>query len=188
MGDLLNRLPDGGGWTVLAVIIIVIFGPVSLFSRATVQEKFGGIGLLARWVRAGRRRAIEEAAATESVTVAMLNKQIETFNEALSTQEMRHTDDVARINRRFGEFQAEAERRERDSKRRELRLSGQLESAMDYISWSTSWARAVLLWAAEMGHTLPPPEWKTFPEWLRDTHDQTQRFDDDIVDDGSVPD
>lgn len=187
MSELLNRLPDGGGWTVLAVVAIIIFGPVSLFSRATIQEKFGGLGLLARWVRAGRRRAIEEAAATESVTVAMLNQQIATFNEALSTQEKRHADDVARINRRFGQFQEEAERRERDSKRRELRLAGQLENAMDYISWSTSWARAVLLWAAEKGYILPPPEWKTFPEWLRDTRDQTLHLD-DIVDDGSIPD
>lgn len=158
MNEIVERLPEGGGWTVLAVVVLLVLGPIGLFSRETAQEKFGAFGLLSQWVRSRRRRAIEEAAATEAVTVAMLNSQIKTINEAFERQERQHRQDIGALSRRFDKYREDAERRE-------VRLTVQLETAMDYISWTSSWARSVLMWAAQNGHTLPPPAWKTFRQW-----------------------
>ena len=162
MSELMERLPEGGGWTVLAVIVLLVLGPISLFSKETAQSKFGALGAAARWVRSRRRRAIEEAAATEAVTVSMLNSQIKTINEAFERQDAAHRKDVAALSRRFERYREESERRE-------MRLAIQLEIAMDYIAWASSWARTIVMWAAQNGYTLPPPEWQTFRQW-QDEH------------------
>lgn len=39
-----------------------------------------------------------------------------------------------------------------------------------YIQYATSMWRGVELWAARNGHELPPPPFKTFPEWQASHH------------------
>lgn len=46
-----------------------------------------------------------------------------------------------------------------------IRLQGETDCQHRYIIWVTSILRNIEIWAADQGHTLPPPEFKTYTEW-----------------------
>lgn len=163
MDDLLGALPKGGGWSILAVFLILVFGAPAVFSRESLQNKFGGIRLITSWWNRREAAAIEQEAELERVVESTLRGQMVALRRTVDEQ---REDYQAQI----GELRASFERREAEWRTREVVLQDQVSQQVDYIGWVANWARQVHLWAKENGHTLPPPLWMPYHIYTSSVH------------------
>ena len=163
MDELLGVLPKGGGWSILAVFLILVFGAPAVFSRESLQNKFGGIRIITSWWNRREAAAIEQEAELERVVESTLRGQMEALRRTVDEQ---RKDYQAQI----GELRASFEQRERAWRTREVVLQDQVSQQVDYIGWVTSWARQVNLWAQENGHTLPSPPWVSYHLYSPNVH------------------
>ena len=74
---LLENVP--GGW-ILAIILLLVFGPPAIFSK-TAAEKFGAFGALARWWRNRPLVRIEQREKEVSAEVTVLERRVKTLEE-----------------------------------------------------------------------------------------------------------
>ena len=153
MDELLEVLPKTPGWSIIAVLVMLIFSPIAIFSRESA-EKLWVIGRLVTWFRTRQERSIDRERALEEVTVRHLKGRIESLDSQL--EEVR------------ADFDAERE----DARERESRIRAECEEAKGYIVYSTSWAHRVILMHAEHGWKPPIPRWFPFDEWLSDYRDR----------------
>ena len=155
MEELLETLPKTPGWSIIAVLIMLIFSPIAIFSRESA-EKLWIIGRLVTWFRTRQERSIDRERALEEATVRHLKGRIESLDSQL--------DEVR------SDFDEERE----DARRRESAIRAEFEEAKGYIVYSTSWAHRVILMHAEHGWKPPIPHWSPFEEWLRDRRDRRE--------------
>ena len=148
MTEIVALIPKDGAWVILIVVVLLVLGPVSIFSKNTILEKFSGLGVIVRWVRNRHLRAVEMQKQQESVTVAMLEDQIAAVRKGMTEQQANHDGDMEAMRQRLD-----------DSEKREANM-------LEYVLWTTHWARNIIVWAAEHGHELPPPAWKSYRDWL----------------------
>ena len=152
MSDFLSMIPQSPGWSILAVLVVLIFGPLAVFSRES-SEKLWVIGRLVTWFRSRQERSIERERVLEDATVRNLKWRIQSLDEQL--------DDMR------SDFEAERE----DSRRRESRIRQEFTEAKEYIVWSADWAHRVLVMHAQHGWKPPIPRWLSFDEWSRERGD-----------------
>lgn len=163
MDDLLGTLPKGGGWSILAVFLILVFGAPAVFSRESLQDKFGGIRLITSWWNRREAAAIEQEAERERVVESTLRGQMDSLRRAVDEQREDYQSQI-------GALRASFEQREREWRTREGVLQDQVSQQVDYIGWVANWARRVTLWAKENGHTLPPPLWVPYHVYASSVH------------------
>lgn len=163
MDDLLGALPKGGGWSIVAVFLILVFGAPAVFSRESLQNKFGGIRLITSWWNRREAAAIEQEAELERVVESTLRGQMEALRRAVDEQRKDYQSQISALRASF-------EQREGEWRAREVILQDQVSQQVDYIGWVTNWARQVNLWAKENGHTLPPPIWTPYHIYTSNVH------------------
>lgn len=149
MNDFLSTIPQSPGWSIIAVLVVLIFGPLAVFSRES-SEKLWVIGRLVSWFRTRQERSIERERTLEDATVRNLKWRIQSLNEQLN--DMR------------SDFDAERE----DARKRESRIRAEFADAKEYILYATSWAHQVLTMHAQHGWQPAIPPLKTFERWLTD--------------------
>lgn len=163
-----EQLPHDGAWTIVAVLVGLIFGAPAVLSSKTVREKLSGLALLpglrSRW----RREALEESSAWESAAVDALTARIKTIQQSAAEEQ-------AWRQRKIDTLRAELDELEESSRRREEALQAELAEALEFIRVATGWARGVLLWAEEKGVELPPPPWKGFFQWKEEQSQESSR-------------
>ena len=84
---LLESVP--GGW-ILAIILLLVFGPPAIFSK-TAAEKFGAFGALARWWRDRPLARIEQKEKEVSAEVAVLERRVKTLEDHIKTLQAEQT-------------------------------------------------------------------------------------------------
>lgn len=139
----MQNLPDFGvdtPWAFLALLVTAIFGTPAILS-AKMADKFGLLGVVARWWQRRKKAALDEA-------------------EALR---QRHVDDLMHEIRRVDQARKDDARR-LEGEIEQLRASDRQKH--EYIVWITSVMRGIEVWAADRGLTLPPPPFMTLTEWL----------------------
>ena len=134
---------DPDPWQIFVGVLILILGPTALLSEKVVKEKFGAVGAFVRWVRGTRQKKME---VRQSVT----ERQIRELQA-----EIRRVDNARKSDRARTRGQIQALERKTDQQHR-------------YILWVTDIFRRIEIWAAERGHTLPPPPFMTFTEWIKE--------------------
>ena len=82
MEELLETLPKTPGWSIIAVLIMLIFSPIAIFSRESA-EKLWIIGRLVTWFRTRQERSIDRERALEEATVRHLKGRIESLDSQL---------------------------------------------------------------------------------------------------------
>lgn len=151
-------IPRDSSGSLLFLLAALVFGGPAILSSTTVREKLSGLLLLPRARARWQREALEEDAAKESAAVDALTARIRTIQESAAEEQ-------AWRQKKIDALRGELEQLERTSAAQQQRLHDDLEEAMAYIQFSTSWARGIALWAEEHGYQLPPPPWKSFSQW-----------------------
>lgn len=161
--DSLDALPDGGAWTVVALLLALVIGPYAVMSREGA-EKFWVIGRVVRWVRNRKLREIEENSTLADMTLKA------------------HSDDRARWSLQMQELREEydSDRKrliaQSDEDRKHFRveiteLEARSREYWAYIVYATDHSRQVTLLAAKHGWDPPPPRLLSFGEWSRKYED-----------------
>lgn len=138
------------GGFVLSVLLLV-FGPAAILSEKTA-EKFGLLGVAARWFRNAKKRAIEKDQELQNLRVQSLIAEIEELDRSTRF----------RIDRLATELETISERE---------------AEATAYIVYAAEYYRRVDIWAAENGLLLPPPPLQSFRQW-RLAREREHRQDD----------
>lgn len=144
MNEVLDSVGSGGAWSIFLVIFTVIWGAPAILSRQGA-EKLWLLGRVARWVASRQERSVEKERRLKAETTEALRADIEALREDLEEEKKR-------------------------SELREDRLQTDIDTQMGYIEWQTSWARDVILMAAEHGWQPPLSKWVSFTEWRTRTH------------------
>lgn len=144
---LLPQLTSSTAGTFLAWILVLFFGPMAILSEKTA-DRFGLLGVIARWFRDAKKRAIMKDQELSELQVQTLRAEIAEVDQV----------NKARIERANAEIEKCALEIER--------LSAVEMEQHDYIVWVTQLARSWEVWAAAQGLELPPPPFVTFKEWL----------------------
>lgn len=156
-GEPIEIAVDGWGGTVVAFFVALAVGP---FIPALLKALFGSDhrGLLNSWDEwrdARARRDAERQQADRDAAVEALQATIATLEGAVTDYAERVEalqDNLATANAAQAEAEAELQRT--------------VHHQQGYIAMVTRWARRVILWAEENGHTLPKPDWQPYFEWL----------------------
>lgn len=151
MEELLETLPKTPGWSIIAVLIMLIFSPIAIFSRESA-EKMWVIGRLVTWFRTRQERSIDRERALEEATVRHLKGRI----RLLDTQ--------------LGEMRADFDEERRDARRREDDIRADFRAAQEYIIYATGWAHHVLSEHARHGWQPPLPPLLSFDDWQDNHH------------------
>ena len=125
MSELLDAIGHGGAWSIFLVIFFIIWGAPAVLSRQGA-EKLWLVGKVARWVTSRQERSVERERRLKAETTSSLRADIQALREDLDEEKAR-------------------------SELREDRLQATIDTQMGYIEWETSWARDVILMAAEHG-------------------------------------
>lgn len=149
---LLEKVP--GGW-VLAIILLLVFGPPAIFSK-TAAEKFGAFGALARWWRNRPLQKIEQNEKQVTAEVAVLDRRVKLLEEHIEriqtqqSEERRKWQASAAEDRKAWQAAMDEAEREIEEVRRGLRTRD--TSVFALYDWSIR-ARVAALTG---GVTLPP--------------------------------
>lgn len=138
--EILGYLPKGGAMTILVVLVILTWGPMAIFSKASA-EKLWLLGRFVRFVNSRKERAIERETRLESQTARSLREEIAGIR-----------DDLER------------------SRLAVEKLEQKVETQTEYLGFVYEWSREVRLMAKEYGWHPPLPEWVTMKTWLARTH------------------
>lgn len=156
---------------VWVVVIVVLLGAAGTFSKAMAEVK-GPLGAAARWwgsrqIRAVQKRKTLDQTINEAVEARVTTrmKPVTADLEDLREQLDRLRDDLGR--------ERDDRRKERETMKRdhdhELAKNRERERQQHkYNVYVTAIVRDYEIWAADMGLELPPPAFRTYPEWLAD--------------------
>lgn len=140
--EWLEFFTDPDPWQVFVGILVLIIGPTALLSEAVFKEKFGAIGAAWRWFRGTRKQKIEERqSATE--------RELSDLRREINRVDTKRKEDRGRTDKQIHYLEEKIDRQHR------------------YILWVTDIFRKIEIWAAEKGHKLPPPPFKTYSEWTK---------------------
>lgn len=145
MDQVLGLIPKDGAWSILAVLLLLIFGSQQIFSEEGAK-KFWLFGRLARRVESRKKRSIEREAEIERTRADYLEGLIRDLRTDLDDERVRSRESEARMRR-------------------------DLDAAWGYVSWTTEWSRQVIQMAAQHGWRPPLPRWFSPDEWRRDRRD-----------------
>lgn len=120
---------------IIAVVLVLIFGPPAILSE-TAAKRLGGLGVLARWWKERKRRAVEVDRAARASEIEDLRREVARLSERLD----RLRDEVVATQRSEADQHA-------------------------YIVFVTGQWRKLEVWAAEGGHNLPLVL-PSYAEWL----------------------
>lgn len=151
MSELLDAIGHGGAWSIFLVIFFIIWGAPAVLSRHGA-EKLWLVGKVARWVTSRQERSVERERRLKAETTSSLRADIQALRGDLDEEKAR-------------------------SELREDRLQATIDTQMGYIEWETSWARDVILMAAEHGWRPPLPKWFSFTEWRNRARPEVQHPD-----------
>ena len=143
----LALIPTDGAWSILAVLLLLIFGSQQVFSEEGAK-RFWVFGRIARRVESRKKRAIEREADVERTRADYLERLIRDLRTDLDDERVR-------------------------SREAEVRLRRDLDDAWGYVAWATDWSRRVVQMAAEHDWRPPLPRWFSPDEWRRDRRDPT---------------
>lgn len=146
MGAVTDSLPNTPGWSIIAVLVALIFGPMAIFSRES-SEKLWILGRFVSWLRTRQERSIDHERALEEATVRHLKGRI----RLLDTQ--------------LGEMRADFDEERRDARKREDNIRSDFRAAQEYIIYATGWAHHVLSEHARHGWHPPLPPLLSFDDW-----------------------
>ncbi|OFT91396.1 hypothetical protein [Corynebacterium sp. HMSC28B08] len=146
MNELIDAFPKTPGWSIVLVLVLLIFGPAAIFSRESA-EKLWIIGRAVAWLRTRQQRSIDRERALEEATVRHLKGRI------------------ASLDSQMGEMRADFDEERKDARKRETAIREEFNEAKDYIVWATGWAHQVLTMHASHGWKPPIPPWMTFEQW-----------------------
>lgn len=132
--------------TFLVWVLVLFFGPMAILSEKTA-EKFGLLGVAARWFRDAKKRAIKKDEELSELKVSQLREEIAEVDRSAKAQ-------ISRANKQIEKLAHEVDR-----------LSEVEIKQHSYIVWVTKLFRDLEVWAASKGLTLPPPPFMTFTEW-----------------------
>ncbi|WP_426727163.1 hypothetical protein ACEN2A_01940 [Corynebacterium auriscanis] len=153
MNDLIDAFPKTPGWSIVLVLVLLIFGPAAIFSRESA-EKLWIIGRVAAWLRTRQQRSIDRERALEEATVRHLKGRI------------------ASLDSQMGEMRADFDEERQNSRKRETQIRAEFTEAKEYIIWATGWAHQVLTMHASHGWKPPIPPWMTFEQWQQHKGDR----------------
>lgn len=159
MEQLIDALPKGGAWSIIAVLLVLIFGSQQIFSEQGAK-KFWLFGRIAHRIETRKKRGIERELEIENTRADALEAMIRDLRSDLDTEREYSQRMVAQLRT---EIDAERSR----SRETERRLEAELSEALDYIRWTTAWAREVIRMAATHGWAPPLQPWVSFTEWRR---------------------
>ena len=151
MDEIVRLLPQGGAWTILIVVLLLIFGPLQIFSKEGA-EKLWLIGRISRWITQRQERSVERERQIKRSTVEDLRADLAALRADLDAE------------------QARSQKREEESRKREDMLQALLNESRAYIVYLTAWAREAQRMAAEYGWHPPMKRLKN-PEEHRDDPD-----------------
>lgn len=155
--ELIHLLPSGAGWTILAIFLILVFGPMSIFSRESAK-KLWLIGRLVSWFQERRRRAIDAEAEVEKVRAAYIQDQVTSLRLAMDNDRRWYAGEIDTLRK---DLAAEREAR-RES---ENRLKKVIDQWQEYADYTAAWARNVLEKHRLYGWKPPLEPQKSFAEW-----------------------
>lgn len=147
MEQVLALIPKDGAWSILAVLLLLIFGSQQIFSEEGAK-RFWVFGRIARRVESRKKRAIEREADVEHTRADYLERLIRDLRTDLDDERVRSRESEARLRR-------------------------DLDAAWGYVAWTTEWSRQVVQMAAQHGWRPPLPAWLSPDEWRRDRRDPT---------------
>ncbi|RAV34938.1 hypothetical protein [Corynebacterium heidelbergense] len=139
MDPIIALLPKGGGWSVVAVLLMLTFGSQQIFSKEGAG-RFWLFGRIADKIAHRKEHAIEREATIERTRSDYLERMIGDIRRDLDDE------------------------RER-SRCAEKQLRSDLDDAWGYVRYATDWSRAVLQMSVEHGWRPPLPEWLTPDQW-----------------------
>lgn len=139
MEQVLALIPKDGAWSILAVLLLLMFGSQQIFSEEGAK-KFWVFGRLARRIESRKKRSIEREAEIELARADYLEGLIRDLRRDLDDERVR-------------------------SREAESRLRRDLDAAWGYVAWTTEWSRQVVQMAAEYGWKPPLPAWLSPDEW-----------------------
>ena len=142
----MDAFPKTPGWSIVLVLVLLIFGPAAIFSRESA-EKLWIIGRAVAWLRTRQQRSIDRERALEEATVRHLKGRI------------------ASLDSQMGEMRADFDEERKDARKRETAIREEFNEAKDYIVWATGWAHNVLTMHSFHGWKPPIPPWMTFEQW-----------------------
>ena len=158
MDDLIALLKDvPGGW-LLAIFLLLVFGPLAVLSK-TAAEKFGLFGVIARWWRNRPLERIEQQDRQVAAEVAVLERRVKVLEDHIKTLQAEQTKErkeylaAAAEDRRQWREALDAAEREISDVRQGLRARD--KSVLALYDWSIQ-ARAGAL--AGGVHLPPIPE------------------------------
>lgn len=149
--DFMEVLPSDGAWPVLAVLLLLVFGPVAVLSQKG-SERFWIIGRLAKWVKDRKVREIRESSSLAEATMAA------------------HEEDRKRWRHQMKEVRDEMEM-DRERFRREMDAQAtKMNHYWQYILHVAEFSRTLSMLAAKYGWEPAPPRLDTFDEWEDSNH------------------
>lgn len=163
----LPNLPEGTPvWATVVLALLMMF--LALSER--VAKLRGPLGAVARWWNSRQLRELQGKrdldAKIDEIADDRVKRQLESFQATFTTVEAQ----AAQLSRDLTS-EREAWRkerlaliRERDEEVSRLRHDDQMK--WQYIVYVSSRLREYRLWAAENGHTLPPPDIPNYYKWL----------------------
>lgn len=158
MAELIERMPDGTGWYVGLVIMVLLFGSPAIASKETANSRLWLFGAVARSIQRRKERSIERERALNKTQATLLREEIAELRDWIQEDRKAHSAEIEGLRNDIAE-----ERRLR--RRIEAKLQSMVDEMWDYIEWVTSWAREVILMAQQEGWDPPIRRWYSFHEW-----------------------
>lgn len=158
MVELLERLPEGGAWTILALFLTLIFGAPAIFSEEGAK-RFWLIRKIHSWVKNKEERSIEKEMRYEEL-------QARNFSRRLLELEESHKEDRQRWKERFDDLENEFRSEREKWIASENRLQRELQNRVDYVEYLISWIRKTRLASEEYGWKPNLEKFYHYEEWL----------------------
>lgn len=141
MDQILALIPNDGAWSVVAILLILVFGSQQIFSEAGAK-RFWIFGRIASRIETRKRRSIEREAELEKTRAEYLERMIR-------------------------DLRADLDDEYRRSREMEKSIRQELRDAIGYIRYATEWSQTILHMAAKHDWRPAPPKYKFYDEWLR---------------------
>lgn len=156
--EFLDRLPSGTGWTIAVVFIVLVFGPVGIFSRESAQ-KLWIIGRAIRWVQDRQKRAIAAEAELESIRAKRIQDQVSSLRDSLEQDRVWYNAELENLRNDLSH-----EREQRKKSEHEFRYI--ISRWQSYAMYVSQWATNVLNMHRKYGWEPPITPQMSFDEWI----------------------
>ena len=169
MTELFERMPEGTGWYVTAVILLLLFGAPAIASKETANSKLWLFGAVARWIQRRKERSIERERALNKTQATILRDEIAELRGWIQEDREEHSKEIAGLrhsySKQISELRTDIQEERKLRRRIETKLQSMVDEMWDYIEWGASWAREVILMAQQEGWSPPLRPWYSFHEW-----------------------